>query len=241
MKHSLLAIIPMLAALAAAASQAHAQCPLSFAPASNYAVGNHPLSVAVGDFNADGRPDLAVANFNSNNVSVLLNTTPSAALSQHPAPVSTCPAGAASFSVTATGGGPITYRWQRETSPGTFVNLSNGRTTWDGCGGTGVVFGSTTRSLVLAADTEGGLTFCSGNAVRYRCIVTNSCGSATSDPATLTICIGDADCDGDTDSDDVVTFFTAWDSGEPGGDADADGDTDSDDIIAFFAAWDAGC
>jgi len=71
--------------------------------------------------------------------------------------------------------------------------------------------------------------------------VTNTCGSVTSDPATLAICIGDIDCDGDTDSDDVVTFFSSWDSGEPGGDTDTDGDTDSDDIIVFFAAWDAGC
>jgi len=49
-----------------------AQCPLSFNAAPNYAAGSIPYSVAVGDFNADGRPDLAVANVNSNNVSILL-------------------------------------------------------------------------------------------------------------------------------------------------------------------------
>jgi hypothetical protein len=32
--------------------------------------------VAVGDFNGDGKPDLAAANASSNNVSVLLNTFP---------------------------------------------------------------------------------------------------------------------------------------------------------------------
>src|SRR5947208_3661241 len=36
------------------------------------AVGTNPESVAVGDFNHDGKPDLAVANFNSNNVTILL-------------------------------------------------------------------------------------------------------------------------------------------------------------------------
>jgi hypothetical protein len=34
--------------------------------------------VAVGDFNGDGRPDLAVANYSFNNVSVLINNTPMA-------------------------------------------------------------------------------------------------------------------------------------------------------------------
>ena len=37
---------------------------------------NGPASVAVGDFNRDGKPDLAVANYGSNNVSILLNTPP---------------------------------------------------------------------------------------------------------------------------------------------------------------------
>src|SRR5207248_582797 len=36
--------------------------------------GSVPWSVTVGDFNGDGELDLAVANFNSNTISVLLNT-----------------------------------------------------------------------------------------------------------------------------------------------------------------------
>ena len=38
--------------------------------------GTGPDSVAVGDFNGDGKPDLAAANQSGNTVSVLLNTTP---------------------------------------------------------------------------------------------------------------------------------------------------------------------
>jgi hypothetical protein len=34
--------------------------------------GTSPTSVAVGDFNGDGKLDLAVANYRSNNVSILL-------------------------------------------------------------------------------------------------------------------------------------------------------------------------
>src|SRR5207249_2433361 len=43
----------------------------SFQAAVNYDARN-PYSVAVGDFNGDGRADLAVANLNSSNVSILL-------------------------------------------------------------------------------------------------------------------------------------------------------------------------
>jgi hypothetical protein len=44
----------------------------SFQPARNFPAGVGPQSVAVGDFNGDGLPDLAVANNSSNDVSVLL-------------------------------------------------------------------------------------------------------------------------------------------------------------------------
>jgi hypothetical protein len=44
----------------------------SFEPAVNYVAGSHPFAVAVGDFNGDGIPDLAVANSAIGGVSVLL-------------------------------------------------------------------------------------------------------------------------------------------------------------------------
>jgi uncharacterized protein (DUF2141 family) len=50
------------------------------APGSPFPVGVEPWSLAVGDFNGDGRPDLVVANEGSNNVTVLLNTTPGLAV-----------------------------------------------------------------------------------------------------------------------------------------------------------------
>jgi hypothetical protein len=43
------------------------------APGSPFRMEKSPWSVAVGDFNGDGKPDLAIANFESNNVTVLLN------------------------------------------------------------------------------------------------------------------------------------------------------------------------
>ena len=46
--------------------------PVSFAPQAIYAVGSSPQDVAIGDFNGDGHPDLAVTNSGANTVSVLL-------------------------------------------------------------------------------------------------------------------------------------------------------------------------
>ncbi|HEV7763890.1 MAG TPA: Calx-beta domain-containing protein [Thermoanaerobaculia bacterium] len=46
----------------------------AFTPAPGPTVGTAPRSAAVADFDEDGRSDLVVANFGSNNVSVLLNT-----------------------------------------------------------------------------------------------------------------------------------------------------------------------
>ncbi len=47
----------------------------SFAPKVDFATGLDPSSVAIADFNRDGKPDLAVANGNAATVSVLLDTT----------------------------------------------------------------------------------------------------------------------------------------------------------------------
>src|SRR5260221_404051 len=47
--------------------------PAIFGPIDNAVnVGSYPSSVAVGDFNGDGKQDLAVANYSSSNVTVLL-------------------------------------------------------------------------------------------------------------------------------------------------------------------------
>jgi uncharacterized repeat protein (TIGR01451 family) len=45
---------------------------VDFAAATSYPVGTSPAAVAVGDFNGDGKPDIAVANTGSGNVSILL-------------------------------------------------------------------------------------------------------------------------------------------------------------------------
>ncbi|OGP75793.1 MAG: hypothetical protein A2W09_00650 [Deltaproteobacteria bacterium RBG_16_50_11] len=49
-----------------------AQADLSFQPAVNYSAGSYPFAIGIGDFNRDGKLDLAVANYSSNDVSILL-------------------------------------------------------------------------------------------------------------------------------------------------------------------------
>jgi VCBS repeat protein/FG-GAP repeat protein len=56
--------------LSAAAPAASAQ--VQFSSPKNYPVGTAPVAVAVGDFNGDGKEDLAVANSGAGNVSILL-------------------------------------------------------------------------------------------------------------------------------------------------------------------------
>jgi len=47
-------------------------CALSFGSPTSYSVGTGPIGIIAGDFNGDGKPDIAVANSGSANVSVLL-------------------------------------------------------------------------------------------------------------------------------------------------------------------------
>jgi ankyrin repeat protein len=95
----LLIVLVLMAALLAAAiggAIAGAATP-SFAAKQDFATGAGPRSVTVGDLNGDGKLDLAVANVNSNTVSVLLNTT---------APGAATPSFAAHQDF-ATGAGPV--------------------------------------------------------------------------------------------------------------------------------------
>lgn len=87
------------------------------------------------------------------------------AITRHPDAQNVCPGTTAIFSVAAAGGGTLSYRWQKNGS-----NLSNG----------GHYSGVTTTTLTVSS-TDG------TDAANYRCVVTNVAGSATSNPAALTL------------------------------------------------------
>ena len=50
-----------------------------FAPKVDFPTGLYPQSLSIGDFNRDGKPDVAVANSESSTTSILINTTPTGA------------------------------------------------------------------------------------------------------------------------------------------------------------------
>ena len=54
---------------------------ISFAAKVDFTTGTHPYSVSIGDIDGDGKPDLAVANYSSNTVSVFRNTSTSGTMS----------------------------------------------------------------------------------------------------------------------------------------------------------------
>lgn len=87
------------------------------------------------------------------------NATPPA-ISSHPANQSVLVGQPASFTVSATGTQPLSFQWQRN-----MVDIA---------GGTSQTFNIASTAL-------------SDNGAKFRCIVTNSAGSATSNEATLTV------------------------------------------------------
>ncbi len=63
------------AVLGAVVAGAAGQCETAnlFGPRQDFATGSQPMSVAIGDLDGDGRPDLAIVNWTSTTVDVLLN------------------------------------------------------------------------------------------------------------------------------------------------------------------------
>ena len=210
----------------------------------NYAAGSSPFSVAVGDFNADGRPDLAVVNnTSSGNVSVFLNTTPRPVIiTQQPAPVSVCPSGTAAFSVTAAGTGPFTYQWQwRPLGSTVWSNIVDGVNTQPGTTTPAFNASAVTQVTVTMTNSVGSSTAVTGGRREIQVIVTNPCGSVSSNAATWTICPADFNCSGTLSVQDIFDFLAAWFASAPAADFNGVNGITPQDIFDFLAAWFAGC
>ncbi|UCD30572.1 MAG: S8 family serine peptidase [Planctomycetota bacterium] len=136
-------------------------------------------------------------------------------ITEQPESQSVCEGNPVTFCVTATGAGPLSYQWKK-----------------DGNEISGATASCYTIDPVSAADADS-----------YTCVVSNTCGSAESDPAILTVNVSvgpdfDGDCDVDQDDFDL---FQACASGPaipltPGcedRDFDTDNDVDQNDFATF--------
>lgn len=147
----------------------------------------------------------------------------------HPLAQTSCGYSTINFTVGATGTGPFTYQWRVGAVP---INpLANPS--------------AATATLVLNAPR-------SADAGTYDCVVTNSCGNDTSNPAILTVCAADINCDTFIDILDFLDYIDAFGacdglpapcSSVAGVDADYNGDTLVDilDLLDFLNDLGTGC
>ena len=88
------------------------------------------------------------------------------AITGQPAVQMVCPGESAGFSVAASGSGPLSYQWRRGITP-----LTNGGNI------AGATSGTLTINPVSGSDADG----------TYNCVVSNACGTATSNNALLAV------------------------------------------------------
>lgn len=152
-----------------------------------------------------------------------------------PSSTSLCPGDVGGqFEIGASGTGRITYLWQIEASPDNWDPLSSYPLLL-GCGGTALLVGEGPSISLIVTRCDDQFTYA------IRCIVSNSCGGSTSEVVTLTVCIGDHNCDGGIDGSDVEGFFADWEVGNVAADVNQDGGIDGSDVELFFERWEAGC
>ncbi len=144
------------------------------------------------------------------------------AITDQPDDTSACPGGTAVFTVGALAPSiPLfaaTYQWHR--------GIGNGGDPIPGATGP-----TLTLTNVSAADA----------AVMYSCAVTNSCGSAISEPASLQLCRVDINCSGTVSVQDIFDFLSLFFSENAAADFNGTNGLTVQDLFDFLAAYFAGC
>jgi hypothetical protein len=158
-------------------------------------------------------------------------------ITTQPESATSCNPRAAEFSLQAAGEG-LSYQWQwLPAFAPAWMNLVEGDN---------FEFGVPLLSVTGVDSATISVTPLDGmaNNAALRCIVTNTCGTLTSDPAEFTVeecCIGDHNFDGGVDGADIDSFFIDWEAGVSSADVNLDGGVDGSDVDVFFGRWEAGC
>jgi hypothetical protein len=133
-------------------------------------------------------------------------TCASPAITQQPISDVVCSIGGSSFFVSATGTTPISHLWQVELDPGVWTDMTDGYLIHNGVV-LGYVSGATTDWMSISS-----LDYLNQDrpSLNFRCLASNTCGSATSDICSLTVFptgTGDANGDGVIDGLDIQAFI----------------------------------
>lgn len=96
------------------------------------------------------------------------------------------------------------------------------------------ISGSTTNYLRIESTTtaESGV---------YDCVVTSACGSATSEPVTVRICIADANCSGSVSFEDLFAYLSRWFFRGLDADVNQDRMVTLQDLFDYLAAYFNNC
>lgn len=140
------------------------------------------------------------------------STTSPIVMSQPKAEPAVCHSDEVRFEVRATGEEPLSYQWLRDGEP---------------------VDGATGPSLIFSTPSTADVGI-------YECRVSNALGETLSYPVPLFLCVGDLECDTDTDLQDVsvllARFGASSDVTPNDGDLDRDGDVDLTDAHDLLGA-----
>jgi hypothetical protein len=163
------------------------------------------------------------------------------ALQRQPSSHETCPTGSAMFAVLATGTSPFFYQWQLQTAPEVWQGMGNDPFPLP-CGGGAFAYASPIDSPAVTI----GIRPCPGTPgvpqrFQIRCVVSNDCGTITSNEATYTICPADINCDGQLNVGDLLSFLSFYAAADAHADFDASGQIDVADFLAFLSAYATGC
>ncbi|MCC6675602.1 MAG: hypothetical protein IT436_00535 [Phycisphaerales bacterium] len=75
----------------------------------------------------------------------------------------------------------------------------------------------------------------------YDCVITDVCGSITTEKAVVTVCGIDLNCDTFVDFNDYLEFLNRYDISDARADLNRDGFIDFSDYLEFLNRYDAGC